>query len=139
MCVTTKCVNNFIDFVNTESLATITSKMATVDEGIPDIPVPLSRVDLVGLPFLIPIIIVLLGSCGTQPLGRPRTAPSLMVLHMCVCVRLALFRNSRLLLLPVTVQVAALASLLRLRLCRHLHASYFHRGRLFLPHRPGRW
>lgn len=60
-CVLCSCVNNEIVYINTNSLS-------DVSDG--DIPIPLSRTNLVGLPFLIPLIIAILalaaGTC-THP------------------------------------------------------------------------
>ena len=75
-CVLCSCVNNEIVYINTNSLS-------DVSDG--DIPIPLSRTNLVGLPFLIPLIIAILalaaGTC-THPQCAPPVHTALLLIQL---------------------------------------------------------
>lgn len=67
MCLTDSCIVNFIDDINTKPL-----KLSLGGSGSAAMTLPLSREMLMFLPFLIPLVIALLGCCGAVGLCGKR-------------------------------------------------------------------
>lgn len=55
-CWTRECVNNYIDFANSQPLEMVIKQSADADA-----PIPLSRVNAMGIPYLLPLLAMLLG------------------------------------------------------------------------------